>query len=440
MRTISPHFLHNFKVCYTVILVMLTMKNVFIFFAFIVLLSLQTFEQTFAQTQQKGFAFTRKSQKSVTIPFKTVNNLIIIPLFINGSDTLHFILDSGVQTALLTSLEYGKMLSIHGAKTIHIRGLGDGEPIEAFQSYGNRFELRDILGVNVDMLVLKKDIFFLSQKLGLPVQGLIGYDIFKHFVVEIDYDDRLLTLHNPKKYKIKKKKGKILPISIENTKPYLKAKIIQEDSSQVNVKLIIDTGASHSISLDQSDSSHIILPQKTMDAFLGKGLNGDIQGKIGRLLALQIDNFMLQNPVSAYPDKTYTKNVQGVANRHGNLGADVLRRFHVVFDYQNVRIILKPSKKFKEPFNYDMSGIDVNTPLPGFPLYIIANITESSPAYVAGLKKDDQLVAIDGRNAADYSLNDIIMMFQSRHGKKIKITVKRNDQTVKTTLILQRVI
>jgi membrane-associated protease RseP (regulator of RpoE activity) len=369
-----------------------------------------------------------------------VNNLIIIPLFINGSDTLHFVLDTGVQTALLTNIDNGKILNINGVRTVQIRGLGDGEPIEAYQSHGNQFQMSDILGVNIDMLVLKEDIFLLSQKLGLPVHGLIGYDIFKSFVVEVDYDKNLLILHNPQKFKRKKKKGKIVPISIENTKPYIKAKITQEDSSKIEVKLIIDTGASHSISLDKNDTSHIILPTKTMDAFLGKGLNGDIKGKIGRLISLQVLDYQLFDLVSSYPDEIYTKNVQGVAKRHGNLGGDVLKRFRVIFDYQNAQILLKPSRKFKDPFNYDMSGIDLNTPLPGFPLYIISNITQSSPAQLAGLQKDDQIVNIDGKNAADYSLNDLITIFQSKHGKKIKITVKRNEQTLKTTLVLKKVI
>lgn len=390
------------------------------------------------QILEKGFTFKRSRQKSVIIPFKMVNNLIIIPMFINGSDTMRFILDTGVESVLITELTKRDSLNLLYVRKINIRGLGLGEEIEAFQSYGNNFEFSDIVGKNIDMLILKQDIFFLSSKLGMEVHGLIGYDIFKSFIVEIDYDRQLLTLHNPARVKRKKLKGVVFPLSIENTKPYLHASITQDDSSQIDVKLIIDTGASHSISLDRTDSSRIKIPLQTIETYLGKGLSGDIQGKIGRILALKLADFQLKDIAASYPDEIYTKNVAGVGHRNGNLGADVLKRFHVIFDYQSKQLLLRPSQQFKKPFNYNMSGLDVGTPLPGLPLYVIAGVTTHSPAHEAGLQQNDQIMTIDGTNVSKYTLNDILELFQSKPGKKIKLTVMRNATTVKAVIILKR--
>lgn len=390
------------------------------------------------QILEKGFTFKHSRQKSVTIPFKMVNNLIIVPMFINGSDTMRFILDTGVESVLITELTQRDSLNLLYVRKINIRGLGLGEEIEAFQSYGNNFEFAGIVGKNIDMLILKQDIFFLSSKLGMEVHGLIGYDIFKSFIVEIDYDKQLLTLHNPARVKRKKLKGVVFPLSIENTKPYLHASITQDDSSQIDVKLIIDTGASHSISLDKTDSSLIKIPLQTIESYLGKGLSGDIKGKIGRILALKLADFQLKDIAASYPDEIYTKNVAGVGHRNGNLGADVLKRFHVIFDYQSKQLLLRPSQQFKKPFNYNMSGLDVGTPLPGLPLYVIAGVTTHSPAHEAGLQQNDQIMTIDGTNVSQYTLNDILELFQSKPGKKIKLTVMRNATTVKAVIILKR--
>jgi hypothetical protein len=393
--------------------------------------------QLFGQILEKGFFFTRSRQKTVHISFKMVNNLIILPLFINGSDTMRFILDTGVQSILLTELTQSDSLNLHYIRKIHIKGLGLGEDMEAYQSYGNLVEFSGVVGKNIEVLILKDDIFFLSTKLGMQVHGLIGFDIFSKFVVEIDYDKMLLTLHNPTKVKRKKFKGTHIPISIENTKPYIYGSIVQDDSSKIDVKLIVDTGASHAISLDRNTTNRIKLPKQTIDSYLGKGISGDIQGKIGRISALQIANFQLYDLIAAYPDEIYTKNVYGVANRNGNLGADILRRFHVVFDYPNKELILEPSKKYKEPFHYNMSGLDVGTPMPGFPLYVIVGVTVDSPAEVAGLQKNDQILIINGNYANQYSLNEILELFQSKPGKKIKITVRREDTLLKTVIILK---
>src|SRR5665648_1050863 len=44
---------------------------------------------------QSGFVFDNPKKKSITINFKSSSNLIIIPVAINNSDTLNFILDTG---------------------------------------------------------------------------------------------------------------------------------------------------------------------------------------------------------------------------------------------------------------------------------------------------------------------------------------------------------
>jgi hypothetical protein len=393
-----------------------------------------------AQVFEKGFSFV-KDRKVAALPFKLVNNLIILPVFVNGSDTLHFILDTGIKTALLTSLGESDSLSLHTVKKVSIQGWGNGEALTAWQSYGNTFNFSNAyIGKNIEMYVLESDIFSLSTKLGMKVHGLIGHDFFKDCIVEIDYDNRLLKLHNRKKFKHKKLKGTLLPFALENGKPYIHATVTQDDSSQIALKLVVDTGASHSLSLDIFSNATIKLPEKTIDSYLGKGMSGDIRGKIGRVQQLHIANYDLKDLTTSYPDSIYTRNVAGLSQRNGSLGSDILRRFHVFLDYHEQKMWLSPNKKFDEPFNYNMSGIDIYTPYPNLPCYIISDIADNSPAKEVGLQPNDQILYINGTSVADLSLDEIITLFNSKQGKKITITVKRNETTVKKTIILKRAI
>ena len=54
--------------------------------------------------QQIGFDFPEGVQ-SVKIPFERYNNLMVIPINVNNTISIKFILDSGVQFAILTEKE-----------------------------------------------------------------------------------------------------------------------------------------------------------------------------------------------------------------------------------------------------------------------------------------------------------------------------------------------
>jgi len=70
------------------------------------------------------------------------------------------------------------------------------------------------------MLGLEKDYLELRNYLGTDVQGVLGYEVFSRFVVEVDYEKKRLSLTLPQYFK-PKKSSRVLHISIEDTKPYM---------------------------------------------------------------------------------------------------------------------------------------------------------------------------------------------------------------------------
>lgn len=376
--------------------------------------------------------------KSVTIPFRMANNLMIIPISVNGSDSLRFIVDTGVKIPIITSINAGDSIQFTNARKIKIRGLGAGEDLEALLSYGNLFNFTPHLsGHNHDLLVLLQDVFMLSKKLGMYVNGIIGYDFFKDFIVEIDYENRRLTLHDPKRYR-KKLRSYSLPVEIEDGKPYLECYVQQTDGRRVKVRLLIDTGASSAISLDVFSHSDLRYPAQYIEAYLGQGLSGDIHGKLGRITSLEIGKYTLKDVTAAFPDSASLGMFAGSKQRNGQLGADVLKRFRIWLDYTGGRIYLKPNSFFKEPFNYNLSGMEVITPIPGLPLFTISEVSPRSPAEEAGLMPGDEILHINKRSAFSLRLTEIMALFQSKPGRKISISVRRGNQTITTQLVLRK--
>jgi len=381
-----------------------------------------------------GLGFT-KDIRSVKIPFRIINNLVIIPLHINNSDSLFFILDTGVKTTLITELDSSQALELNYARHQKIRGLGEGDELEAIHSYSNRFYLPHILGKNQDILVLTEDIFFLTSKLGTHVNGLIGYDIFQNLVVEIDPIQRKMTLHQASRFR-KPKNFESMDIELEGGKPYIYTKI-HLNGKWIDVKLLVDTGASHAISLEKNEKKGIDIPQKNIDAYLGRGLSGEVKGKMARIDGVKFGRFDLKNVISAFPDSVSMGGLMGINHRNGSLGSDFLRRFYVIFDYPNKKMYFKPNNEYKNAFHLNMSGMELSMPVPNFPIYVISQISPDMPAHRAKLKLGDEILKINGSSVFGMNLNQINELFHSKEGRKINLVIRRNELIFKTSIVLE---
>ncbi|ALI97971.1 aspartyl protease family protein [Rufibacter tibetensis] len=393
-----------------------------------------------ASTEEGGLKFSF-GRKKVRIPFELVHNLVIIPIQINNSKPLNFVVDTGVDRTLLMEMGVFDSITLNNIERLYLRGLGKGAGIEAILSSGNRLNFKGVEAKNQKVLVLEENIFNLSTRLGMEVNGIIGYPLFKDFVVEIDYDNRVLTLYKPGKYPEKKaSKSTVIPLVIENAKPYVQVEATFTDGEVCPLRLIVDSGMSSSMLLYSPTFPEVKIPDKRIEAYLGRGLNGDIHGEIARLEALQLGPFTLKSPPASFPDTMSIRYALGMNNRNGNLGADVLQRFKVVFDYGNSRMLLRPNSRYKKPFYYNLSGLELVTPIPGFNFYTVSQVLPNSPAQRAGLEPGDAIISINGISCIEKSLGEVLHFFQTHPGRRLHLKVSRNYKPFETTLQLQDLI
>jgi len=390
-------------------------------------------------TGQTGFVFDNPNKKSLTINFKSSNNLIIIPVAINNSDTLNFILDTGVRSPIITELPFVNKLNLNFLQPISIQGLGEGEQLTAYRSGSNRISLEGLVAYDQEIIMVINENFQISHILGIPVHGLIGFNLFKDYVVRIDYTEHKITLTKPEAFVYKERERDIvLPITIEQGKPFVNTSIVTDKNEDVRVKLLVDTGASDAIWLSTTSDKRISLPENHIETFLGRGLSGDLYGKKGRIGAIWVGPLVLYEPIVAFPDNDVVDQLIGTNDRNGTLGAEILRRFYLTLDYPGKRLILRPNGDLKDEFNYNMSGLEVTNPMPGLPIFLVSNIQKNSPAYYAGILENDQIVSLNSTNNKSLTLNDINLLFQSQQDKRIKMTVLRNGEQVKTEFFLKK--
>lgn len=388
-----------------------------------------------------GFVLDRRL-KFTRIPFQLQSNLIIVPIRINQSDTLRFILDTGVSTNIITDPKVPVASQLKTVRRVQIAGAGEGGSLSASVSLGNTLRFGEMTGHNQSILVLDQDVLQISEYVGVPIHGIFGYEVFNHFVVTIDFVTREIILEQPSRYTYRKRKGERYPITIEDAKPYLTAVALVEKDRTVPIKVIIDTGAGHALSLDINGRSAIRQPEKVVRAQLGRGLSGVINGNLGRVEKIRIGNFELDNLLACFPDSVaYGMKIAQRGNRQGNIGCELLRRFRVTFNYPEQYIVLKPiRRRFREAFEHNMSGMELVARGQDFKEFIIERIIDGSPAQQAGLEEGDQLVSINGEFCRNLTISDLHKLLQKGEGREIILAVRRNGGLFITSFALKRVI
>ena len=181
------------------------------------------------------------------------------------------------------------------------------------------------------------------------------------------------------------------------------------------------------------------LPQKFITANLGVGLAGPISGFLSRVDEVDIGKYRLKKVIASFPNDydTVMLKYMSVA-RDGNIGVGVLKRFTVIFNYQENAMYLKPNASFREPFEHDMTGIEYYAAGDDFKHIIISRVEPGSAADEIGLEKDDEITSINFKPVADMSLEEIDAIFRSRDERSLLIEVYHDHKYDRVIITLKR--
>lgn len=404
------------------------------------------------------------------VKFQLINNLIVIPIEVNGSE-LSFVLDSGVGTPILFNLADQDSIQLNNVTEITINGLGEGDPINALKSTGNFVQLGNTKNTSQNIYVVMDAGINFSPSLGIPIHGIIGYDLFRDFVVDINYIKKTIKFYDPELYKYKTSKNtRVVDMSVIRRKAYLDAFVMINKTDEIPVKMLLDTGSSDAVWLFEDE--RIQLPEKHYQDFLGQGLAGNIYGKRTKINHLKIADFILSDAKAAFPDMETFTTITDFGGRNGSLGGEVIKRFNIAFDYTNEKLILTKNSNFDKLFQYNISGINLQhagmryvseriadangivqkdaksygnvqivlqgaTRLSLVPEIIVSGIRQGSPAHSAGLREGDVILAVNGKRIHRYKLQEIMHMLNFKKDKKIKVLVERYDNDLLFSFVLK---
>lgn len=374
-------------------------------------------------------------EKSTEIPFDMAKNHVIIPVELQGRQ-LRFVLDTGMPAhgAVLFGGSNCDSVPLDYVGEAQVGGVGGG-PSRARVAFGATIRLGGLELTQQMIVAMPPD-----PERGLAFEGrdgVIGYALFSRFVVELDYDRMVMTVAEPAESH-RPDSAAVLPLTLTNNVPRVRCDVELLDGTVVPLEPVVDLGASHAISLNAGAHPEISIPKGAIEARLGRGVGGTLDGRVGRVKSLTLAGLRLDNVVTSFRTKAH-EGAPGLeaVERDGNLGGDALRRFNVTFDYRGKEMLLEPNSHFHEPFEYDMAGIEYSRTDGGS--VVVDRVVPYSPAQEAGLSVGDVITKADGRDVKSTSLEDLRLLLM-RPGRQVTLSFVRDGKEEQATLTLRRLL
>ena len=373
---------------------------------------------------------------AVTIPFEMVNRHIMLHVSVNNSRPLSFVLDTGDRFAIV-DLDRAKELGLSLEGQVQMSGAGAGTTTGSLVK-NSSFTIPGLEGFSqpVNMALPVKR---MASRLGQDFDGIIGSEFIKEFVVEIDYQARLIRLHDKTAFSYSGP-GESIPVKLNSAgHPIIEGEVTPTGSDPVKGKFVLDLGSGGALALYSPFviEHHLLGPAvKTIKALGVGGAGGAVTGQLGRVSEMKIGRFRISNPITLF-----SEDKQGALASSailGNVGEQIASKFKVFLDYNHNRIIFEPNDSFAESFDRAFGGLALVAEGKDYRTFRIAEVLENSPGTEAGLQKDDIITAIDGKPAADLSLTKVLELFE--RPVAYKLTVRRSDRTLQVTLTPRKLV
>lgn len=417
---------------------------------------------------QGGFQLPDDEDK-ITIAFEKVNNLIVLPVIVNGVE-LKLILDTGSSRTIIFNTRGIDSLNFNRGQRLKISGYGEREPFDVFFTKDNELSSNNYILYNAEILTMVDQNIDLSGFFGMDVHGLIGYDFFADHIVEIDYSKEAVVVYKHG-LSIRKKLKRMtrLPMVVKGRKPYIET-IVQNNGSRMQMNTLLDTGNGDALWLIPPLMTSII-PKKGFVDKLGVGMSGNVNGLRSKVNYTYLGDYRLNKVTVSIPQE------ESLANRilpedsedenSGSIGGEILSRFKVLIDYKNQFLYLRSRTDLDEGFYYNMSGIEImegdldvftvtekisianndaisskvkdqkNVLQPTqlsfkiAPKLIISYVRPASLADLAGLREGDVIIKFNNRSRNYLSRNKIVSNFFKNPYTYIKLSVRRGEEILK---------
>jgi len=353
-----------------------------------------------------------------SVPIRLSENHVYLDVMLNGKGPFHFIFDTG--GANVVDPAVAKEIGAIGGGAMQLSGVGSTTESSSFAT---------IKTLQVGDATVNDQVFFVlpvrqgfGLTAGLPVDGLIGYEVLSRFITTFDYAGNRVTFHMPGTYTAPAG-ADVVPIGQNGTQPQFACGI-----DAVPAICTLDTGARDSLSFYTPfmEAHPQVIPAKlTAVGVNGFGVGGPELGKLGRTRTLSIGTFTLENVIGDYT--TQSQGAFATPFIGANVGGGVWKRFTLTLDYRKLTMTLTPDAAYDAPDVWDRSGLF----LIKRGAITIIDVRAGTPGAQAGLTKGESIDSIDGTPASTMTLQAIREILIGKPGEVVHLVIKSKDGTTR---------
>ena len=359
-----------------------------------------------------------RGHESLNIPFEMNSNKIYLPVRVNGSGPYWFVLDSGApQTEI--DMPLGKRLGLPLGETGQTTGAGSESRAIGRTSF-NEIELPGMSYKPENPFLLDVNAAMRPAE-GRDVQGLLGGDLLRSTVVEIDYAKKLVSFRDPASYH-HVSKGFTVPIKVQGWM-FAEATIDMGSGSAVKGSFLVDIGDRLALTMNTPfvNENHLLTPSMPRWP-VGSGLGGLITHGIARVASMKMGDATISRPIA-----TLSQDQAGAFSQsgfQGIIGAEMLKGFKVTIDYPDSKLYLDPVDPGREQ-DFDCSGMFLNATGEKLRSFKVLAVGEKSPAAQTGIRAGDLILMLDGKPAGEFSLEEIRSKLR-QNGKDLAVRYARS--------------
>ncbi|MFC2103679.1 hypothetical protein ACFLSS_04540 [Bacteroidota bacterium] len=278
---------------------------------------------------------------SITIPFKMHNRKPLMDVEINGKRA-SLMIDNGVlwNEVWLFGSPLVEELDLKPVEESGLKGVGEEDPTRLYSTDNLTLKFGDIIFYEQPVLVSPPAAGFARMFPG--VDGQLCNTFFKHFIVEFDFIQNEIILHNPDKFNYKGN-GSILDMQLTKTGSYsVPFEFTMSDGKVYKDRANIDLGGIYSfmVALNTDDAIQPPSGAKERPSFGGTEYIAQIEN-------MTIGDYTFEQPTVVFGDeKTFRVHPKNI----GMIGLPMFMKFNIIFDYFNNKLYLEPNKDFNNSF------------------------------------------------------------------------------------------
>jgi hypothetical protein len=336
-----------------------------------------------------------------------------------------FLFDTGGLNVITPSVARELGLKAEGA--IQATGSGDKSADAGFTKVA-RMQVGDALLANQTFVVIGLEAF--KEVEGKPITGIIGYEVFKRFVVVIDYENSRVVLIEPKGFAYRGR-GVRVPMDLNERTPEVMGEI-----DGIPGKFALDTGSRSTLDLTAPFVAKHDLVRRygaKYQGVTGWGVGGPARSWIVRGKKFSLGGVSVEAPVvelSQAKAGSFSDTYQA-----GNVGAGILKKFNIVWDYPRHQIFFEKNKHYDARDVFDRAGFWINL---GDGAFDVVDVIAGAPADQAGLKAGDRIVTVNGKKASrEITLPDLRLLTKAPAGTNLILEVLRGGRRLTINILLR---